>query len=92
MDVDEFVSARLSETAEPVGTHPTSALIESIRGLVEEYRIRRRAYLAIASTDAPAAQKLELHSAFSAFDHALRIVAAADRAHPDFQPEWDPDS
>lgn len=92
MDVDDFLVARLADDdtaqwpSERVRDHQAS-----VRRLVDEYRERRSAYLAVADSDRPPMERLERHAAWAAFGDALRILSVPYQGHPAYQPEWDPD-
>jgi hypothetical protein len=62
-----------------------------VRRVVDEYRERRSAYLAIAESDSSTMEKFEKIVAWSAFGVALRLLAEPYRSHAAYPPEWSPD-
>jgi Family of unknown function (DUF6221) len=62
-----------------------------VRRVVDEYRERRSAYLAIAESDSSTMEKFEKIVAWSAFGVALRLLAEPYRSHAAYLPEWSPD-
>ncbi|MBJ7451529.1 MAG: hypothetical protein JHC71_05510 [Blastococcus sp.] len=93
MEQDDFLLARVAEDADVGRWTPDRirAHEASMRRVVDEYRERRSAYLAIAESDRSTLEKFEKHVAWAAFGEALRLLSEPYQRHAAYQPEWSRD-